>query len=165
MNSEWMVYYADARVRSIKCTFFSVIYGSLLILQTGTWSIRPINDWWKSTSPDEIWHEFFQMEFGESGRTPSATGMSALMGNYMFWKIALLQDKEFYALLFSVKPRFKIRPANTTAYEGYPVMLNCVAIGDPTPTIQWDKNSKVNAFDLRRFKVRKPFMIMVLFSR
>ncbi|XP_074645987.1 inactive tyrosine-protein kinase 7-like [Tubulanus polymorphus] len=52
-----------------------------------------------------------------------------------------------------VKPKFKIKPHNTTAYEGYEVLLDCVAIGDPTPTIQWDKNSQVNAFDRERFKV------------
>jgi PTK7 protein tyrosine kinase 7 len=54
---------------------------------------------------------------------------------------------------FPVKPKFKVKPHNTTAYEGYSVMLHCVAIGDPPPTIQWDKNSQVNAFDIRRFKV------------
>ncbi|XP_064621209.1 inactive tyrosine-protein kinase 7-like isoform X2 [Lineus longissimus] len=54
-----------------------------------------------------------------------------------------------------VKPKFKVKPHNTTGYEGYSVMLHCVAIGDPPPTIQWDKNSQVNAFDIRRFKVLK----------
>ncbi len=42
----------------------------------------------------------------------------------------------------AVKPQFKVKPKNTTAYEGYPVTLHCVAVGDPQPTIQWDKNNK-----------------------
>lgn len=55
----------------------------------------------------------------------------------------------------AVKPRFKVRPVNTTVVEGHSVMLHCVATGDPTPTIQWDRNNKVDAFDLHRFKVRQ----------
>ena len=54
-----------------------------------------------------------------------------------------------------MKPRFKVRPVNTTVVEGHSVMLHCVATGDPTPTIQWDRNNKVDAFDLHRFKVRQ----------
>lgn len=53
----------------------------------------------------------------------------------------------------SVKPRFKVKPSNTTAYEGYPVMIHCIAIGDPNPTINWDKNGNVNGFNPSRFKV------------
>jgi len=32
-------------------------------------------------------------------------------------------------------------------------MLHCVAVGDPLPTVQWDRNNKVNSFDQQRFKV------------
>lgn len=46
-----------------------------------------------------------------------------------------------------------MKPRNTTALEGYPVMIHCVAIGDPQPTIHWDKNNQVNGFDVKRFKV------------
>lgn len=73
-------------------------------------------------------------------------------------------DKEFASDSFSVKPRFKVRPSNTTAYEGYPVMLHCVATGEPTPTIQWDKNSKVNSFDNKRFRVSAYFTIEILYE-
>jgi len=52
-----------------------------------------------------------------------------------------------------VKARFKVRPVNTTVVEGHSVMLHCVATGDPTPTIRWDRNNEVDAFDLQRFKV------------
>jgi len=52
-----------------------------------------------------------------------------------------------------VMPRFKVKPTNTTAYEGHSVMMHCVAIGDPPPTILWDKNNKVDVLDFRRFKV------------
>ena len=30
-------------------------------------------------------------------------------------------------------------------------MIDCVAEGDPRPTIQWDKNSVMNDFDQRRY--------------
>jgi len=53
----------------------------------------------------------------------------------------------------AVKPKMKVRPVNTTTIEGRPIMLHCVATGDPAPTIQWDRNNKVDAFDLQRFKV------------
>jgi len=42
---------------------------------------------------------------------------------------------------------------NTTIVEGRAVMLHCVVTGEPTPTVQWDRNNKVDAFDLQRFKV------------
>jgi len=53
----------------------------------------------------------------------------------------------------AVKPRFKVKPANTTAYDGHSLMMHCVAIGDPSPTVLWDKNDRVDAIDYRRFKV------------
>ena len=67
-------------------------------------------------------------------------------------------SKDYTKLLlffsFTVKPQFKVKPKNTTAYEGYPVTLHCVATGDPTPTIQWDKNNKyINAVNNTRFTV------------
>jgi len=46
-----------------------------------------------------------------------------------------------------------VRPSNTTAYEGYSTMLHCVAVGDPTPVVRWDKNNRVSSFDPERFKV------------
>lgn len=42
-------------------------------------------------------------------------------------------------------------PQNPTeAFEGYPIMLDCTAEGDPKPAIQWDKNSQMNDFDSKR---------------
>jgi len=32
-------------------------------------------------------------------------------------------------------------------------MLHCVAVGDPTPVVRWDKNNRVSSFDPQRFKV------------
>ena len=52
-----------------------------------------------------------------------------------------------------MKPKFKVRPANTTAYEGYSTMLHCVAVGDPTPVIHWNKYSREGPLDSDRFKV------------
>ncbi|XP_012277648.1 tyrosine-protein kinase-like otk isoform X2 [Orussus abietinus] len=53
-----------------------------------------------------------------------------------------------------IAPKFTIQPQNPTeAIEGYPVMLHCAADGDPKPTIQWDKDSKMNNLDSPRFEV------------
>ncbi|KAK2149181.1 hypothetical protein LSH36_463g04044, partial [Paralvinella palmiformis] len=51
-----------------------------------------------------------------------------------------------------VKPHFTVKPKNTTAYEGYPAILHCVAEGNPTPNIEWDKNNVVNGFNKERFR-------------
>ncbi|XP_076306056.1 inactive tyrosine-protein kinase 7-like isoform X2 [Tachypleus tridentatus] len=52
-----------------------------------------------------------------------------------------------------VLPTFTVRPAETIAYEGYPIMLHCKATGDPQPSIQWDKDNVLNGFDKKRFQV------------
>lgn len=45
-------------------------------------------------------------------------------------------------LFFLVTPKFSVLPKNSSeAVEGYSVMIDCAAEGDPKPTIQWDKNS------------------------
>uniref|UniRef100_A0A0L8G061 Ig-like domain-containing protein n=1 Tax=Octopus bimaculoides TaxID=37653 RepID=A0A0L8G061_OCTBM len=51
------------------------------------------------------------------------------------------------------KPKFQVLPRNTTAYEGRRVMLHCVAIGDPKPSVWWDKNGEANTWDLARFEM------------
>jgi Immunoglobulin domain len=48
-----------------------------------------------------------------------------------------------FRCLFVVRPKFKVKPANTTAYEGHSTMLHCIATGDPEPAVQWDKNNKI----------------------
>ncbi|KAK3092980.1 hypothetical protein FSP39_009604 [Pinctada imbricata] len=48
-------------------------------------------------------------------------------------------------------PKFQISPQNLTVYEGQPVMLHCVAIGDPKPDVNWDKNY-FRDFDFSRVK-------------
>ncbi|KAG5887633.1 hypothetical protein JTB14_030903 [Gonioctena quinquepunctata] len=53
-----------------------------------------------------------------------------------------------------VAPRFTVLPKSPTeVMEGQSVSIDCVVEGDPKPTIQWDKNLKMNDFDLTRFKV------------
>ncbi|CAG5115170.1 unnamed protein product, partial [Candidula unifasciata] len=42
------------------------------------------------------------------------------------------------------KPFFSTRPPNmTTAFEGQPMRLHCVAAGDPKPQIVWDKDGRI----------------------
>ncbi|KAK6623364.1 hypothetical protein RUM43_009216 [Polyplax serrata] len=53
-----------------------------------------------------------------------------------------------------VAPRFTITPENPTeAFEGYSVMLHCMASGDPMPTIKWDKNGEMNGLDAQRIQI------------
>lgn len=50
-----------------------------------------------------------------------------------------------------VSPKFVVFPQNPTdASEGQSVMIHCQAMGDPMPTIQWDKNNVMNGFDRNR---------------
>ena len=57
-------------------------------------------------------------------------------------------------MLVTVAPKFTIQPQNPTeAIEGYPVMLHCAAEGDPKPTIQWDRDSRMNNLNNSRFEV------------
>lgn len=50
-------------------------------------------------------------------------------------------------------PKFSVQPSDTIANEGEPVILHCLAEGDPTPIIQWDRNNELNGFNPQRFKV------------
>jgi len=59
----------------------------------------------------------------------------------------------------AVKPELKVKPTNTTVNEGEAVMLSCAATGDPTPTIQWDRNPEPDSFDLHRFQVCKDMKV------
>ncbi|XP_072398621.1 tyrosine-protein kinase-like otk isoform X1 [Diabrotica undecimpunctata] len=55
-----------------------------------------------------------------------------------------------------VAPKFSVLPKSPTeAVEGESIFIDCVVEGDPKPTIQWDKNLKMNDFDLERFQVLK----------
>ncbi|XP_049818560.1 tyrosine-protein kinase-like otk isoform X2 [Aethina tumida] len=61
-----------------------------------------------------------------------------------------------------VAPKFTLLPKNPTeVIEGQPVALDCVVEGDPKPTIQWDKNSKMNDFDSTRFTVLKNGTLLI----
>ncbi|KAF5296174.1 hypothetical protein FQA39_LY12628 [Lamprigera yunnana] len=53
-----------------------------------------------------------------------------------------------------VAPKFTVLSRNPTeAIEGFSVMLDCAAEGDPKPTIHWDKNLQMNDFNRSRFQV------------
>ncbi|XP_076264901.1 tyrosine-protein kinase-like otk isoform X2 [Rhynchophorus ferrugineus] len=53
-----------------------------------------------------------------------------------------------------VAPRFIVPPKTPIEVnEGESLMIDCIAEGDPEPTVQWDKNSSMNDFDLTRFKL------------
>ncbi|XP_063220526.1 inactive tyrosine-protein kinase 7-like [Bacillus rossius redtenbacheri] len=61
-----------------------------------------------------------------------------------------------------VTPKFSVYPRNPTeAFEGYPVMIHCIAEGDPKPTIKWDRNSNFSAFDPHRFHVMENGTLLV----
>ncbi|GFY42956.1 inactive tyrosine-protein kinase 7 [Trichonephila inaurata madagascariensis] len=52
-----------------------------------------------------------------------------------------------------VMPKFSVQPSDTVADEGDPVILHCLAEGDPVPIIQWDKNNELNGFNHKTFRV------------
>ncbi|PRD36426.1 UNVERIFIED_CONTAM: Ptk7 [Trichonephila clavipes] len=54
---------------------------------------------------------------------------------------------------FLVMPKFSVQPSDTVADEGDPVILHCLAEGDPVPIIQWDKNNELNGFNHKTFRV------------
>ena len=59
----------------------------------------------------------------------------------------------------AVTPKFRVYPQNPTeAYEGYPIMIHCIADGDPKPTIKWDRNSNFSGFDRNRWLETKNVM-------
>ncbi|XP_021932261.1 inactive tyrosine-protein kinase 7-like isoform X2 [Zootermopsis nevadensis] len=61
-----------------------------------------------------------------------------------------------------VTPKFRVYPQNPTeAYEGYPVMIHCIAEGDPKPTVKWDRNSNFSGFDRSRFHVLENGTLLV----
>jgi Immunoglobulin I-set domain. len=63
---------------------------------------------------------------------------------------------------FTVTPKFVVYPQNPTeAFEGYPVMMHCIAEGDPKPTIKWDRNSNFSGFDRNRFRVLENGTLLV----
>ena len=65
----------------------------------------------------------------------------------------------------SVKPRFRVKPTNTTVIEGGFLLLHCVAVGDPTPTVNWDKNNRVDdGLDPNRFKVSFSLSLLTVIS-
>lgn len=54
-------------------------------------------------------------------------------------------------MYIQVAPRFVVPPKNpVNVNEGESIMIDCIVEGDPEPTIQWDKDSKMNDFDLTR---------------
>uniref|UniRef100_A0A9J8BHH3 Inactive tyrosine-protein kinase 7 n=2 Tax=Cyprinus carpio TaxID=7962 RepID=A0A9J8BHH3_CYPCA len=47
---------------------------------------------------------------------------------------------------------FKLKPENTTVYQGHTAVLHCQATGDPPPFIQWKKKDKFLEADKSRFQ-------------
>ena len=51
----------------------------------------------------------------------------------------------------AVTPKFLVTPSDPTeAVAGQPLLLDCQAYGRPEPSVQWDKNSRLNDFDESR---------------
>lgn len=61
--------------------------------------------------------------------------------------------------MFLVAPKFVVKPKDPTeAVEGSSVMIDCVVEGNPKPTIQWDKDSRMNDFDHSRYAILTYFL-------
>ncbi|KAG9266422.1 inactive tyrosine-protein kinase 7a [Astyanax mexicanus] len=48
---------------------------------------------------------------------------------------------------------FKLKPENTTVYQGHSAILHCQATGDPSPIIQWKKKDKFFEANKSRFQM------------
>uniref|UniRef100_A0A673MJB9 Inactive tyrosine-protein kinase 7 n=1 Tax=Sinocyclocheilus rhinocerous TaxID=307959 RepID=A0A673MJB9_9TELE len=55
-------------------------------------------------------------------------------------------------LTVAVYVAFKLKPENTTVYQGHTAVLHCQATGDPPPFIQWKKKDKFLEADKSRFQ-------------
>lgn len=68
----------------------------------------------------------------------------------------------FFCVWLIVSPKFSVLPKNPTIVnEGASVALDCVVEGDPKPTIQWDRNLKMNDFDKSRYyKINSRFVVL-----
>ncbi|XP_050404298.1 inactive tyrosine-protein kinase 7 isoform X1 [Patella vulgata] len=86
----------------------------------------------------------------------------------LYFSDVLLTDAGYYSCVATTKqgvinatiyvkivesPKLAIHPENTTAYEGQQSFLHCVAIGDPKPTVHWDKSGRPIQPDSPRYKL------------
>ncbi|TRZ01114.1 hypothetical protein DNTS_007840 [Danionella cerebrum] len=55
-------------------------------------------------------------------------------------------------LTVAVYVAFKLKPENSTVYQGHTAVLHCQATGDPHPFIQWKKKDKFLEADKSRFQ-------------
>ncbi|KAF7703006.1 hypothetical protein HF521_022013 [Silurus meridionalis] len=55
-------------------------------------------------------------------------------------------------LTVAVYVSFKLKPENTTVYQGHTAVLHCQATGDPSPIIQWKKKDKFLESNKSRFQ-------------
>ncbi|KAF4083268.1 hypothetical protein AMELA_G00138020 [Ameiurus melas] len=55
-------------------------------------------------------------------------------------------------LTVAVYVAFKLKPENTTVYQGHIAVLHCQATGDPSPIIQWKKKDKFLDSNKSRFQ-------------
>ncbi|MCJ8737770.1 hypothetical protein PDJAM_G00027900 [Pangasius djambal] len=55
-------------------------------------------------------------------------------------------------LTVAVYVAFKLKPENTTVYQGHTAVLHCQATGDPSPIIQWKKKDKFLESNKSRFQ-------------
>ncbi|XP_060797480.1 inactive tyrosine-protein kinase 7a isoform X1 [Neoarius graeffei] len=55
-------------------------------------------------------------------------------------------------LTVAVYVAFKLKPENTTVYQGHTAVLHCQATGDPSPFIQWKKKDKFLESNKSRFQ-------------
>ncbi|XP_066504287.1 inactive tyrosine-protein kinase 7a [Hoplias malabaricus] len=75
-------------------------------------------------------------------------------GNYTCLASNSLQG-EIHAMVqltVAVYVVFKLKPENTTVYQGLTAILHCQATGDPSPFIQWKKKDKFLEADKSRFQ-------------
>ncbi|XP_017539264.2 LOW QUALITY PROTEIN: inactive tyrosine-protein kinase 7a [Pygocentrus nattereri] len=76
-------------------------------------------------------------------------------GNYTCLASNSLQGeiRAVVQLTVAVYVVFKLKPENTTVYQGHTAILHCQATGDPSPIIQWKKKDKFLEAGKSRFQM------------
>ncbi|XP_054708800.1 inactive tyrosine-protein kinase 7-like [Uloborus diversus] len=114
-------------------------------------STPPLVNWTRTDSPSPEWPPHIK---DDNGTLHFNRVLSTDTGKYMC--IARNSQGIINATIdldVIVMPKFSVQPSDTIANEGEPVILHCLAEGDPLPVIQWDKNNELNGFNQARFKV------------